>query len=1009
MKPMMLKLNNFGPFLNETIDFRNIDQNQLFLISGKTGSGKTMIFDAIVYALYGEASTKNRKENDLRSHFADGNSTMQVTFEFELNHKLFKIVRTGPYIKEGNTTKTPAKLNVFEYIENEFDLRESMVNAGNQFIIDLIGVNAEQFRQLFILPQGEFKKFLLSNSKEKQGILRTLFNSERFEEIEKQLNENVKNEKIQIEERYKNIERLWNDLHTFENDELEELKSINVHQTDKIIEVLHRFNEFGKKIGRKKYEQKKNNENEIEKVEQKLSDNKELELNLNELNKSESTLKQLKQKENNINQQRERLNKINEIKPLSQLLDRNEAANKKLNQAEKLIEIVGQEINKLIKEKEENKLELNQLSEQEESINKEKAYLEKTNTFYTNMTLYLNSYKDKERLISQLVDLNENREIIENELLKLNEAIKSKEINYSYVEQLSQDIFNIEKELELAEKLKNDMKIKAELTSKLNDTKTSYNQKCIEIEDLSNKLSEIDKTEINLNNKETLVEQLQQVMSLGDTCPICGNEITSLGQHIDFDSINKKQNLIQSLQKELNEMNIDKAKLESTLNHLTEQINNIHVDENTMPDIKTLYSKINRKKEEKEKQQKENEFILKTNKKVEQKHQESFEIENEIKNAKSKIEQCEIRINDFESTTQYNEIDEFETYFKKLKSNVDHYLKLLENHKQNRNEIIQKLSIEENNLHHHKQTKNDIQEEIKQTQQALDAEMNRLNIDSIEQVQDIIKIVYEKEDIENEIKEYDKQIHKNELEISRLKKLVAGRKLDDIGEIQKTLSELKAKLENVTNEIATLEYQLKLNQQKVDEIVSHIEYLNKELKEQQDIFNLAEILSGKNSQKLTLENYVLIYYLEKIIAQANIRLATMSGQRYQLQRREALSQGFSGLEIDVFDFYSNKARHISSLSGGETFQASLALALGLSEIVQQESGGISLQSMFIDEGFGTLDQETLETALDTLVNLKSKGRMVGIISHVSELKQRIPLILEVTSNQYQSMTKFKWN
>lgn len=1006
---MMLKLNNFGPFLNETIDFRNIDQNQLFLISGKTGSGKTMIFDAIVYALYGEASTKNRKENDLRSHFADGNSAMQVTFEFELNHKLFKIVRTGPYIKEGNTTKTPAKLNVFEYIENEFDLRESMVNAGNQFIIDLIGVNAEQFRQLFILPQGEFKKFLLSNSKEKQGILRTLFNSERFEEIEKQLNENVKNEKIQIEERYKNIERLWNDLHTFENDELEELKSINVHQTDKIIEVLHRFNEFGKKIGRKKYEQKKNNENKIEKVEQKLSDNKELELNLNELNKSESTLKQLKQKENNINQQRERLNKINEIKPLSQLLDRNEAANKKLNQAEKLIEIVGQEINKLIKEKEENQLELNQLSEQEESINKEKAYLEKTNTFYTNMTLYLNSYKDKERLISQLVDLNENREIIENELLKLNEAIKSKEINYSYVEQLSQDIFNIEKELELAEKLKNDMKIKAELTSKLNDTKTSYNQKCIEIEDLSNKLSEIDKTEINLNNKETLVEQLQQVMSLGDTCPICGNEITSLGQHIDFDSINKKQNLIQSLQKELNEMNIDKAKLESTLNHLTEQINNIHVDENTMPDIKTLYSKINRKKEEKEKQQKENEFILKTNKKVEQKHQESFEIENEIKNAKSKIEQCEIRINDFESTTQYNEIDEFETYFKKLKSNVDHYLKLLENHKQNRNEIIQKLSIEENNLHHHKQTKNDIQEEIKQTQQALDAEMNRLNIDSIEQVQDIIKIVYEKEDIENEIKEYDKQIHKNELEISRLKKLVAGRKLDDIGEIQKTLSKLKAKLENVTNEIATLEYQLKLNQQKVDEIVSHIEYLNKELKEQQDIFNLAEILSGKNSQKLTLENYVLIYYLEKIIAQANIRLATMSGQRYQLQRREALSQGFSGLEIDVFDFYSNKARHISSLSGGETFQASLALALGLSEIVQQESGGISLQSMFIDEGFGTLDQETLETALDTLVNLKSKGRMVGIISHVSELKQRIPLILEVTSNQYQSMTKFKWN
>ncbi|MCJ1662192.1 hypothetical protein MT341_07275 [Staphylococcus sp. NRL 18/288] len=135
----------------------------------------------------------------------------------------------------------------------------------------------------------------------------------------------------------------------------------------------------------------------------------------------------------------------------------------------------------------------------------------------------------------------------------------------------------------------------------------------------------------------------------------------------------------------------------------------------------------------------------------------------------------------------------------------------------------------------------------------------------------------------------------------------------------------------------------------------------------------------------------------------------MSGQRYQLQRRQTVSQGYSGLEIDVFDLHSNHSRHISSLSGGETFQASLALALGLSEVVQQESGGITLDSMFIDEGFGTLDQETLETALDTLMKLQTSGRMVGIISHVSELKQRIPLILEVKTNQYQSSTQFKWH
>ena len=183
--------------------------------------------------------------------------------------------------------------------------------------------------------------------------------------------------------------------------------------------------------------------------------------------------------------------------------------------------------------------------------------------------------------------------------------------------------------------------------------------------------------------------------------------------------------------------------------------------------------------------------------------------------------------------------------------------------------------------------------------------------------------------------------------------------------------------------------------------------LNDYLHTQQEIFQLSEILAGKNEHKLTLENYVLIHYLERILGQANQRLALMTNQRYQLKRRQQVSQGYSGLEIDVFDAYSNQTRHISSLSGGESFQASLALALGLSEIVQQEAGGIVLSSMFVDEGFGTLDQETLETALDTLLRLKSTGRMVGIISHVSELKQRIPLILEVTTEGYQSVTQFK--
>ena len=171
MKPLHIVMENFGPFIKETIDFEQVETDQLFLISGKTGSGKTMIFDAIVYALYGMASTKTRKEGHLRSHFADGKSPMSVIYQFKVNNQTFKIHREAPFIKEGNITKTQAKLNIYELVDNQFELRESKVNQGNQFIVQLLGVNAEQFRQLFILPQGEFKKFLQSNSKDKQSIL----------------------------------------------------------------------------------------------------------------------------------------------------------------------------------------------------------------------------------------------------------------------------------------------------------------------------------------------------------------------------------------------------------------------------------------------------------------------------------------------------------------------------------------------------------------------------------------------------------------------------------------------------------------------------------------------------------------------------------------------------------------------------------------------------------------------------------------------------------------------
>ena len=151
-------------------------------------------------------------------------------------------------------------------------------------------------------------------------------------------------------------------------------------------------------------------------------------------------------------------------------------------------------------------------------------------------------------------------------------------------------------------------------------------------------------------------------------------------------------------------------------------------------------------------------------------------------------------------------------------------------------------------------------------------------------------------------------------------------------------------------------------------------------------------------KNVTFERYVLGAILDEVVYAANLRLQKMSRNRYSLERSDYTGggRGKQGLDLAVMDAFTGQSRPANTLSGGETFLASMALALGLADVIQSYAGGIHMDTMFIDEGFGTLDPDTLELAMETLLQLQSSGRLIGIISHVPELKSRIPAHLEVT-------------
>lgn len=649
------------------------------------------------------------------------------------------------------------------------------------------------------------------------------------------------------------------------------------------------------------------------------------------------------------------------------------------------------------------------LEENGDLIESKTSFIDKTRVLFNDINKYQQSYLNIECLITEGEQLGDELNNLIKGLEKVEDSIGNNESDYEKIIELNNAITNINNEINI---IKENEKAKAELDKLLGskqELENQINEETTIMKNLEIKLDHYDKSKLDLNDKESFISEIKSAVKIGDQCPICGNEIQDLGHHIDFDSIAKRQNEIKEIEANIHAIKSNIAVHNSEIKFVNEKISNINIKTQSDFSLEVLNKRLLENENALNNQKDLNKFIEQMK---EEKDNLTLEIHNKqlrLNKNESELKLCRDLITEFETLSKYNNITNFEVDYKKYVQDVNQHQELSKEIEDKLIQLSQRKLIEQNNLNHYENQLETYNNDLELNEQSIEMEMSRLNLTDDNDINEIIAWRGEQEKLEQKRDAYKKRYHEFEMEIARLESLTKDKELLDSDKLKDEYELKKEKMNTLIDEYSAVHYQCQNNINKTQSIVSHINYLNQELKDQQEIFQLAEIVSGKNNKNLTLENFVLIYYLDQIIAQANLRLATMSDNRYQLIRREAVSHGLSGLEIDVFDLHSNKSRHISSLSGGETFQSSLALALGLSEIVQQQSGGISLESIFIDEGFGTLDQETLETALDTLLNLKSTGRMVGIISHVSELKNRIPLVLEVKSDQYQSSTRFKRN
>ena len=1038
MRPIKLTISAFGPYASkQVIDFEELKGRNIFVISGKTGAGKTTIFDAISYALYGEASGESRETDSLRSHFADDNTETYVELEFELRGEKYTVNRVpkqkkkkargeGYTEKSADATLTLPDGKVITKVKNVTDK-----------IIEILGITREQFKQIVMLAQGEFKKLLLADSVEREGIFRKIFNTYDFEKIQAELKDKAANlsknrtkSKHEMEINLKNIKG----EHDIVIDEyvdfplvIEKLKDL-LERDNNIYKTL---NEEGKEVDNNL--QVKNQEKAIIETNNNLIKEKEI---------ITKALDELLSKEDEYKNKSKTIIDGKNAKEVKYIEDKLIETTKKLTKREEDYNLSLKNIDSLkLKQEEANKLL--QIEESKE-CDREKLSVEINNlNKLEEKIIELDSLNNKVMHLKQSAE-NSKLQIINNkkETEELKKSKEEKELQLKDIATLETKKVELESDIKAKNKTLDEVRELFKVIRSFQNTYIEHNNKAKEYKEFE---VEYKKVKENYEKMDDLYKKeqagiLASKLQENEPCPVCGST-----NHPNKATI--KENLKIPTKEELKvaKENLDKLEKENLekINNLTtlnsnkttylEQVNNhlsmlsatLNIDKTfnseTAKVVKNLgtelKSVIDKLKDEllkvidkislKEKIEKELNLITTT---INEREQSLIKLEECEKNYTTELTQNITKIDEYKK-----EIPENITDLKTLNNLIEVKTKELNISK----EKLAKLRLENENLAKKLEGENSTSKEINKSIEELKLEIanNKANFneaikeqgfDNIQTYEDAKLQISMVESLEKEVENYN-----SELKLTKAKQ-------EDI--INKTKDIVFMDITTIDEEIRSIQNNKKELESKLRElhaiivgnktILKNVENLNIEFKEIEEEYKvvgeLADLANGKKAPYISFERYILASYFEDIIEAANIRLEKMTGDRFSLIRKTSKSKGAGqkGLELEIYDNYTDSSRDVSSLSGGESFKASLSLALGLSDIVQSNAGGVSLDTMFVDEGFGTLDPQSLDNAIDSLLELQRGGRLVGIISHVEELKERIDAKLEVTSTSKGSKVEF---
>jgi exonuclease SbcC len=1025
----------FGPYSDTClIDFRRIAAGGLFLIHGQTGAGKTSILDGLCFALFGSSSGAERSGRGMRCDLAPAATATEVSLVFALGSRIYKINRRPAQeiarLRGTGTRSIVAEADLFalegdcaDFASVELDAATwTPLSSGEKKtsakVIELLGMTDDQFRQVVVLPQGQFRRFLTSGSEERERILETLFRTSRFRAFTRLLAEQAAELRQRIQESRQKLEGLFSSLGVANETEIEtktQELAIEISALDKdIVEIEGRYNEaFVRR--------------------EKSREARRLQL---ELATCESQSKLLDQRAPQVEMGRERLMTEKRARP-ALFLD--ESTTKLGQEIARLKSEVSAETTRLHAAMEAEKewaLKSVRLAERKPEMENAAGEIATLRVHYENARRLEGALNKIRECATRLSEARTLKDASEKKLATLKSAIAGAGEKLLALTAASGRIDGLKAEADALKKLVVDLESVMKLTIEVRSLTTSRSATELEIRTLRQELE----SHQTLRRSRQMAFYLAQAAILAaelkneEACPVCGSVEHPRPARLATDA--PSQNELDSLEREasarekkLAERERELASLGAKLDAFSAEITRaLGPHEGASHEIATqrwheATAEFKRKAEAIKVAEDSVRQLEITRREVEERQTQLIQAEADLKSVETRYLQIS-REHD-NAVTSRNEIEfaipENLRDLKAIEAKGRALKLMIDSHQTETKAVDEALATATKTLASSRgriETQSRLLDEKNADSQRLKEELEQLLLASgFSDLTSLRAARLDEETIERLELEITSFANERAVVTARESELRSG--LSGLPSWSFDENEIEAVFLSVDRERSDLREKKGALLEKFNafsdarERLGAVNHQTTQIEKRYAVIGkLAAVANGQPPDNLTRVNFprfVLAAELDEVLEQASRRLEVMSRGRFILKRAQEIDdkRRNAGLDLTIEDSFTGTSRPAAYLSGGESFLASLALALGLADVVQSTLGGVRLEAVFVDEGFGTLDPETLELAMKVLSDLQVGGRIVGVISHVPELREQISERLVVRKSPTGSTTEWE--